>query len=156
MYAKPKKEPGNLLGALGLVLAAVGGGRLLFEVPPVALSLSRGLATAMVASGALLLLSGLIREWSGPRRWSALLPGLAALALGGWFGAEAANRSRNGPRMETITLRAGAHELRSQLYSPRDQAVQGCVVLLGGKADVSEATARARSRTPLIATKRPR
>lgn len=143
MRKELKKEPGNRLGAVGLVLAAIGGGRLLFEVPPVALSLSRSMAAAIATAGALLLFVGLLQEWRGPRRWSALLPGLAALALGGWLGAEAANRSRSGPQVERVTLHTGAHELSSELYSPRDQEVQGCVVLLGGKTDVSEATARA-------------
>jgi hypothetical protein len=148
---EPKKEPGNRLGAAGLVLAAIGGGRLLFDVPPVALSLPRSMAAVMAIAGALLLLGGLLTEWRGPRRWSALLPGVAALALGGWLGTQAVHRARSGPRIETVTLHEGAHELVSELYSPRDQEVQGCVVLLGGKTDVSEATARALAGRGLVA-----
>ncbi len=96
-----RQEPGNRLGALGLLVAAVGAGGLAFEVPPDLLEIDAFLSWSFVALGLALLVAGLVHEWRGPKRWSALVPGLIALAFAAWAGqagfTESASRCNRSP-----------------------------------------------------------
>ena len=97
------KEPGNRLGAVGLLAVVVGAGGLAFEVPPDLLTIGSTVGWGLLLLGLALLGAGLIHEWNGPRRWSAVVPGILALAFGGWaFGASADQSLR---RCDRSTLR---------------------------------------------------
>lgn len=74
------QEPGNRMGALGMFASLAGGWALIPEIPAVPVSWTRS-GQALLIIGVALALFGLHYEWKGPRRWSALLPGLGLLVF---------------------------------------------------------------------------
>lgn len=70
--------PGNRVGAIGLFATLLGGWVLIPEIPAVSSSWSSA-GMALLVFGVAGALFGLHQEWRGPKRWSALLPGLVLL-----------------------------------------------------------------------------
>jgi len=137
---RERNEPGNALGALGLILAAAGGARLSFAIPPSALALPRGAAWCLVAVGAVLLVAGLRKEYSGPRRWSALVPGLLALLVGAGFGLRSAQLQGARPATRTAEIESGSD---LKVWVPRTGDPTSCALVVGGGLDVADAVAEA-------------
>ena len=149
-----KKEPGNALGALGLILAGVGGGRLVFEIPPDALSLSRGVALVLCWLGAGLLVAGLVKEWRGPRRWSALLPGVLALTVGGLVAASGLSSEADRPEVDRVKLAAfaakGAASATVRVSKDRSGLSEACALVIGGAEGVADAVASGLARLGIV------
>ncbi|MEZ4423368.1 MAG: hypothetical protein R3E98_08170 [Gemmatimonadota bacterium] len=74
-----RKAPGNRAGALGLLAALPGAWLLIPEVPALPYPWSGRVGTVFLSFGILLAALGLILEWRGPRRPTALVPAMVLL-----------------------------------------------------------------------------
>lgn len=140
------KEPGNALGAVGLVVTMLGGAALVYDVPPDTLAWPSWVAWPMAVGGIVLLLAGLAREWRGPARRSALIPGLAALAVGSLVVGFAIYPALAGPRQDRIAIpkrgEDAAAPLEFSVYTPRHAEATSCALLIGVEEPLDRFTAR--------------
>lgn len=143
--ARKTTEPGNVLGAIGLIVAAVAYGRLWFAVPPSALAVPRPVAWVLGVLGGGLLLAGLHREWTGPRRWSAIVPAVVAC-----LGASALGLSATLKHADVTSSALPADAVKSRTVEP-----VACARLIGFPEDLSWALSRALAREGVLTSARP-
>ncbi|MEZ4416854.1 MAG: hypothetical protein R3E10_13980 [Gemmatimonadota bacterium] len=130
-HVDSRKEPGNRAGALGLLPALLGAWALIPEVPALPPEWSASFGWSFLALGILLAATGLVIEWRGPRRWSALVPGIVLLDFCLALAGVAAWRT-------TLSLSAYAPEMPtgSRVYEPaRGEAETGVLLAARGQDD---------------------
>jgi predicted esterase len=147
MFKRMREEaPGNRQGALGLGAALLGAGALIPEVPPAALDWHPWIAWALLVLGLALGLAGLMAEWRGLRRWSALVPGLVLLAfICGleWLSAERTVFAFTQARVALSADDSAGHLL---LLRPRTGNSDGASLLIVGPQQLDAAPSRAYGR----------
>lgn len=145
------KEPGNALGAVGLIATLLGGAALVYDVPPDTLAWPTWIAWPLAVGGIAMLLAGLAREWNGPARTSALVPGLAALALGAVVVGFAVYPIFAGPRTDRLAIElpaaagsegSSAGPIDLVVYTPRHAEATSCALLTGIQPGLGRFTAR--------------
>lgn len=130
--SKASKEPGNSAGAAGLLLVILGTAGYLIERPPGILDMGEHAGWVLWAAGLALCLWGVIHEWRGPRRRSALTPGVAGIVFAWWLGWVAAEQTRLVYTPQAVRFEQEGARYEGTLYLPRaGRATSGVVVLPG-------------------------
>lgn len=127
------KEPGNSAGALGLLLVVTGTAGYLIERPPGFLDLGERWGWALWVGGLAFCIWGVIHEWRGPRRRSALTPGIAGIVFAWWLGWAAAEHTWLVYTPQTVGFVEAGADFTGTLYLPRTERPTSGVVVLPGR-----------------------
>ncbi len=127
------REPGNRAGGAGLIVLLVGAAGYLIERPPSALDFGEQWGWTLVFGGFALCVWGVVREWRGPRRRSALLPGVAALTFAWWLGWVAAENTVLIYRSQPVEFTRDDIRYRGLLYLPRAERPRPGIAFLPGR-----------------------
>lgn len=127
------REPGNSAGAAGLLLVVLGTAGYLIERPPGLLDMGENLGWGLWLAGLALCGWGVIHEWRGPRRRSALTPGIAGIVFAWWLGLVAAEQTRLVYIPQSVSFQQDGASYEGTLYLPRAGRSTSGVVILPGR-----------------------
>ena len=141
------KEPGNYAGAFGLLLMLLGVAGYLIERPPGVLDFGELWGWVLAAAGFALCLWGVVHEWRGPRRRSALLPGVAGIVFAWWLGWAAAEQTRLVYTPVSVSYEGDGTRFDGLLYLPRTERPTAGVVIAPGRDELSARSMRSLGRS---------
>ena len=127
------KEPGNSAGAAGLILVILAMAGYLIERPPGVVDFGETWGWMLGALGLGLCVWGVIHEWKGPRRRSALTPGVAGIVFAWWICWVAAEQTRLIYSPQSVTFEENEAQFEGTLYLPRAGRPTSGVVILPGR-----------------------